>query len=72
MESKKQTGDSLPAGVLEGLKFTDGERTFEIYSVRRREKVYFWNTEDEQEQYNAHIEELERNLGTGVWTSLAQ
>ena len=42
--------------------------TFEIYSVRKDGKIYFWNTQNNEEQFTSTMTELHQKLDNGTWT----
>lgn len=48
-------------------KITIDNKTFEIYSVRKDGKIYFWNVEDNEEQFTSTMTELHQNLNNGTW-----
>ncbi|WP_164674824.1 hypothetical protein [Flagellimonas maritima] len=48
-------------------KITIGKETFEIYSVRKDVKLYFWNIENSEKQFTSSLSELHQNLGKGTW-----
>jgi len=48
-------------------KITIDNETFEIYSVRKDGKIYFWNEENNEEQFTSTMTELNGKLNSGTW-----
>ena len=52
---------------MEDVFITIDNEVFEIYSVRQDGKIYFWNVENTDQQYNSNMRKLHNHLSNGDW-----